>query len=133
MFASLRVPASPARAPPLPVPASPLALRLGLKFVKGLRAEAGQAITCERLKGPFAGIDDLSNRVPQLRKDELRKLAAVGALNFIQSKGSLKSQVSSLKQYKVETWDMGLETKKGTNRRDALCRLSEFHARPVLV
>jgi error-prone DNA polymerase len=34
--------------------------------------------------GPFAGIDDLRNRVPELRKDELRKLAAVGALNFIQ-------------------------------------------------
>jgi error-prone DNA polymerase len=106
--------------PRLPVPASRIALRLGLKYVKGLRAEAGQAIVCERLKGPFAGIDDLSNRVPQLRKDELRKLATVGALNFIQSKGSLKSQVSSLKQYKVETWDLGLETRKGTNRRDAL-------------
>jgi error-prone DNA polymerase len=28
-------------------------------------------------------IDDLHNRVPELRKDELRKLAEVGALNFI--------------------------------------------------
>lgn len=106
--------------PHLTVSASQIALRLGLKYVKGLRAEAGKAIVDERLKGPFAGIDDLSNRVPQLRKDELRKLAAVGALNFIQSKGSLKSQVSSLKQYKVKTWDLGLETRKGTNRRDAL-------------
>jgi len=35
--------------------------------------------------GEFAGIDDLRNRVPELRKDELRKLAAVGALNFIQN------------------------------------------------
>jgi error-prone DNA polymerase len=33
----------------------------------------------------FSGIDDLRNRVPELRKDELRKLAAVGALNFIQA------------------------------------------------
>ena len=102
------------------VPASrSLALRLGLKFVKGLRAEAGQAIVSERLKAPFAGIDDLSNRVPELRKDELRKLAAVGALNFIQPEQSLKSHVSSLKQRKVETWDLS-EIRKGTNRRDAL-------------
>lgn len=101
------------------VPASSITLRLGLKYVKGLRAETGEAIVRERLKGPFAGIDDLSNRVPQLRKDELRKLAAVGALNFIQS-GSLKSQVPSLKQYKVETCDLGLDSRKATNRRDAL-------------
>jgi error-prone DNA polymerase len=33
----------------------------------------------------LAGIDDLRNRVPELRKDELRKLAAVGALNFMQT------------------------------------------------
>jgi error-prone DNA polymerase len=96
-----------------------LALRLGLKYVKGLRVETGEAIVRERRHGPFAGIDDLRNRVPELRKDELRKLAAVGALNFLQSE-SLKSQVSSLKQYKVETWDLGLKTRKGTNRRDAL-------------
>ena len=38
----------------------------------------------ERAAGEFIGIDDLRNRVPELRKDELRKLAAVGALNFIQ-------------------------------------------------
>jgi error-prone DNA polymerase len=102
------------------VAASPIALRLGLKYVKGLRAEAGEAIVRERLLRPFAGIDDLRNRVPELRKDELRKLAAVGALNFIQNEESPKSQFSSLKQSKLETWDLRLKTKKGTNRRDAL-------------
>jgi error-prone DNA polymerase len=49
----------------------------------------------------------------------LRKLAAVGALNFLQS-DSPKFQVSSLKQSKRETWNSRPETKKGTNRRDAL-------------
>jgi len=38
----------------------------------------------ERRIHPFVGIDDLRNRVAELHKDELRKLAAVGALNFIQ-------------------------------------------------
>jgi len=36
---------------------------------------------------PFASIDDLARRVPDLRKDELRTLAEVGALNFIRETG----------------------------------------------
>ena len=61
-----------------------LVMRLGLRYVKGLSQQSGQAIVRARAAGPFAGIDDLRNRVPELRKNELRKLAAVGALNFIQ-------------------------------------------------
>jgi len=58
-------------------------LRLGLLCVKGLREEAGRAIVRARAERPFTSIDDLHLRVPELRKDELRKLAAVGAFNFI--------------------------------------------------
>jgi DNA polymerase III, alpha subunit len=59
-------------------------LRLGFRYVRGLREEAGCAIENERTAaGPFRGIEDLVRRVPELRKDELRKLAKVGALNFI--------------------------------------------------
>jgi len=65
-------------------PETPHALRLGLKYVKGLSQQSGEAIVREKAIRPFAGIDDLCNRVPELRKDELRKLAAIGALNFIQ-------------------------------------------------
>ena len=53
-------------------------LRMGLRYVKGLRAEAGAAIVRAR---PFADIDDLARRVPELRKDEMAKLAETGALN----------------------------------------------------
>ncbi|MDX6306321.1 MAG: error-prone polymerase, partial [Blastocatellia bacterium] len=60
-----------------------LALRLGLRCVKGLREVSGRAIERERKQRPFSSLDDLHQRVPELRKDELRKLAAVGALNFI--------------------------------------------------
>ncbi|HEX2271433.1 MAG TPA: OB-fold nucleic acid binding domain-containing protein [Pyrinomonadaceae bacterium] len=60
------------------------AMRLGLRYVKGLSQQAGQAIVRERSQRPFTGIDDVCNRVPELRKGELRKLAAIGALNFIQ-------------------------------------------------
>jgi len=83
-------PADQARSPHLCISHSPclpvspsLALRLGLMCVKGLRADAGRAIVRERAKRSFTSIDDLHKRVPELRKDELRKLAATGALNFI--------------------------------------------------
>jgi DNA polymerase III alpha subunit len=49
-------------------PASPLVLRLGLKYVKGLSQESGNAIVRERIARPFTGIDDLRNRVPELHK-----------------------------------------------------------------
>jgi error-prone DNA polymerase len=106
-----------------------LVLRLGFRYVKGLSEQSGQAIVSERGKRPFLSIEDLHNRVPELRKDELRKLAAVGALNFIQSDQSPKSQVSSLKKREPETWDLGLETGK-TNRRDALWQVERV-ARPA--
>jgi error-prone DNA polymerase len=46
-----------------------------------LREPAGQALVRERSLAPFASIHDLARRVPELRKDELTTLAAVGALN----------------------------------------------------
>ncbi len=63
---------------------APHPLRLGLKYVKGLSEISGKAIVSAREQGAFTSFDDLRNRVPELRKDELRKLASVGALNFIQ-------------------------------------------------
>ncbi len=61
-------------------------LRLGLLCVKGLREEAGRALVRARAEKSFSSFDDLHRRVPELRKDELRKLAGVGALNFIEAR-----------------------------------------------
>ena len=58
-------------------------LRLGFRYVRGMREEPGRAIVAERTKKPFQNIDDLLRRVPSLRKDEVRMLARVGALNFL--------------------------------------------------
>ncbi|MGA8037326.1 MAG: error-prone DNA polymerase [Candidatus Acidiferrales bacterium] len=58
-------------------------VRLGLRYVKGLRAETGESIARERALHAFASIDDVKLRVPSIRKQELRALADVGALNFI--------------------------------------------------
>jgi error-prone DNA polymerase len=60
-----------------------LALRLGLKYVRGLRESAAQALVRERSLAPFQSIHDLTRRVPELRKDELTTLAEIGALNSI--------------------------------------------------
>ena len=65
---------------PRPPGASPAgAVRLGLKFVKGLRAAAAQAIEREAARARFADVDDLARRAA-LRDDELAALAAAGAL-----------------------------------------------------
>ena len=59
-------------------------VRLGFNYVKGLREQLAQAILNARQQSPFTSIQDLANRVPELRKDELRKLSEIGALNFIE-------------------------------------------------
>jgi error-prone DNA polymerase len=107
--------------------ANSFCLRLGLRYVKGLSEQSGRAIVRERMKRPFLSIDDLQNRVPELRKDEMRKLAAVGALNFIKV-SSLKSHVSRLNPSELETLDLRLET--AVNRRDALWQVERV-ARPA--
>jgi error-prone DNA polymerase len=112
-------------------------LRLGLRYVKGLSEQSGKAIVGERLKRTFSSIDDLRNRVPELRKDEMRKLAAVGALNFIQESPK-ESPMSNVQRPTLKTtpgqqtldighWtldkqkDIGHWTlDKGVHRRDAL-------------
>ncbi|MGB6942697.1 MAG: error-prone DNA polymerase [Bryobacteraceae bacterium] len=58
-------------------------VRLGLNYVKGLREQSARAILMVRAQAPFKSIQDLADRVPELRKDELRKLSEIGALNFI--------------------------------------------------
>ena len=58
-------------------------LRLGLRYVRGLREEAAKALVRERNRAPFISIHDLAHRVPELRRDELNTLAEIGALNSI--------------------------------------------------
>jgi error-prone DNA polymerase len=61
------------------------ALRLGLRYVRGLREEVAQALERARRLAPFVSIHDLTRRVPELRKDELTTLAEIGALNTVAS------------------------------------------------
>jgi error-prone DNA polymerase len=61
----------------------PFALRIGLRYVKGLRQEMGSAIAEAReCDGLFATEYDLKRRVPSIRKAELALLANAGAFNW---------------------------------------------------
>ncbi len=58
-------------------------VRLGLRYVRGLRQEIGEAVIEEREKdGEFASVEDLIRRVPAINKREVRALSIAGALNF---------------------------------------------------
>ncbi|MEK6336336.1 MAG: error-prone DNA polymerase [Acidobacteriota bacterium] len=118
---------------PLTPDPSDLCLRLGLRCVKGLREEAGRAIVRARTEHPFTSIDDLHERAPELRKDELRKLATVGALNFIDLCGfAPRREVSTIEESepkedsrkgaKPQRSEMDPKDARSntTNRRDAL-------------
>src|SRR5262249_50714540 len=58
-------------------------LRIGMRYVKGMRESAARAIVDQRGRAPFTSVDDLARRVPDLQKRELIFLAEVGALNFL--------------------------------------------------
>ena len=66
-----------------PVLSNNVVLRLGLRYTRGLREDAAQALVRQRNLAPFTSIRDLVHRVPELRKDELNTLAGIGALNSI--------------------------------------------------
>jgi len=64
-------------------PGCKIMLRMGLRYVRGLREEAAQTLVCERNARQFTSVDDLARRVPELRRNELNMLAQIGALNSI--------------------------------------------------
>jgi error-prone DNA polymerase len=59
------------------------ALRLGLLYARGLRREVGEALVQARNNRAFESIQDLTLRVPELRKKDLTMLAKIGALNWL--------------------------------------------------
>jgi len=104
------------------------AVRLGLRYVKGLREEAARAIVERRKMRPFTSIDELARRVPELRKAELQMLAEVGALNSVSSSSFLVSRTNPASEIaaveKLETRNQKL------HRRDALWQV-ERATRPA--
>ena len=82
-----------------------LAVRLGMRYVKGLRQEIALEIMHQRELCAFASVDDLKLRIHDIQKSELTVLAEVGALNSI-------------------------STRRGFHRRDALWQVERAARRP---
>jgi error-prone DNA polymerase len=126
---------------------NPPALRMGLRYVRGLREEAARSLLLERIRAPFTSIHDLTRRVPELRRDELTTLAEIGALNAIGSQiedfrlkisQPNQSAICNLKS-KISSHSVPA-TRNSLHRRDALWQveravrasgpLLEQHAEP---
>jgi len=58
-------------------------LRIGFRYVRGMRQTAAETIVAERQKCPFEGIGDLIRRMPELQKSEFVTLSEIGALNYL--------------------------------------------------
>ncbi|MGH9722875.1 MAG: DNA polymerase III subunit alpha, partial [Bryobacteraceae bacterium] len=96
-------------------------LRLGFRYVRGLREDAGRAIVRERMQRPFDGVGDLVNRVRELRKDEIRKLAAVGALNPLETSLHRRGAL----------WDVERAARHAGQLLDKTAPLMPAHASPL--
>ncbi|MGA9641152.1 MAG: error-prone DNA polymerase [Terriglobales bacterium] len=68
---------------------SHLSLRLGLRYVRGLQQGAAEALVSQRAFQPFASVEDLAHRVPQLSRQNLAILASIGALNHLSGESKL--------------------------------------------
>ena len=77
-----------------------LAMRLGLRYARGLREETAQTLVGQRKLRSFSSIHDLVHRVPSLHKGELNTLAEIGALNGISSDGAGALAISPLKLHR---------------------------------
>jgi len=80
-------------------PEEELRVRLGLRYVRGLREAVGKRIVEERGRAPFASIADLAARTG-LRRDELTALAEIGALASVSTRlgGPLPTRRAALWQ-----------------------------------
>ena len=112
-------------------------VRLGLKYARGLREPSGQALVRERSLAPFASVQDLARRVPELRKDELTTLAEIGALNEIGNSprrypsAALRAGSDTEKSIERNSYSAGLNQK---NSSVSPCLRGEklFHRRDAL-
>jgi len=65
-------------------PNGSLSLRLGLNYVRSLKAVTAATLVASRdADGRFLSIEDLSHRVPLLTRSDLAQLARIGALNGV--------------------------------------------------
>jgi error-prone DNA polymerase len=98
-----------------------ISLRIGLRYVRGLREEAAQNLVRERNRMAFASVDDLATRVRELRRNELNMLAQIGALNAIGGNFSdAPRQQTEFKDRHIRSISLNHGSQSKLHRRDAL-------------
>ena len=60
------------------------AVRIGLRYVQGVQERHGRAIAAAHAERPFSSAAELVERLPELRRDALLRLAESGALNSLE-------------------------------------------------
>ncbi|WP_263380760.1 DNA polymerase III subunit alpha [Granulicella paludicola] len=74
-------------------------LRLGLNYVRGLKATTAlQLVAARNRDGLFASVDDLSRRVSMLTRSDLAQLARIGALNSLDGVGHRRDAIWQIEQ-----------------------------------
>ncbi len=79
-----RTPPDAAAGPPGTPRRRSYAVRMGLRYVQGLPERHGAAIAAARAERPFTSVAELVERLPELRRDTLLRLAESGALNTLE-------------------------------------------------
>jgi error-prone DNA polymerase len=100
-------------------------LRLGLRYVRGMREEAARQLLRERERRAFDSINDLARRVTELHRNELVTLADVGALN-----GLGCDKFSARRSPFLDEERTTKNNERGFHRRDALWQ-AEAAAQPL--
>lgn len=76
--------------PPIEAP-PPGAIRLGMRYVKGMRREVAERIEAEQAARRFVSIEDLAERC-RLHRNELTALASIGALGGLGDRRQVEQQ-----------------------------------------
>jgi error-prone DNA polymerase len=111
---------------------SEIALRMGLRYVRGVREEAALSLIRERTSAPFTSIHDLTRRVPELRKDELTTLAEIGALNAVGNESGPRFLHPSLGHEGRNDKDLACDSELGTRDSQLATRSNSLHRRDAL-
>ena len=93
---------SPWHVAPLGVKSPPVSkvMRIGLRYVHGLRKSAAESLLAARAERPFADLTDLMNRCRALSQEEIAQLAELGALSSLQPKASRREAI-----WQVSKWE----------------------------
>lgn len=102
-------------------------LRLGFRYVHGLRATSAETIVKARTERPFSDLSDFMKRCPALSKEEVLRLAELNALSTL-GVGSKEKQAASIVEHaKADTRD-----RQTIDRRSALWQVSQWEKQNTL-